>query len=67
MVFVCGTNAFNPMCRYYWVSALNNMPLICYCIGLQSSCVVMVKLFGACVCLQNASFLEYYGILDKNA
>uniref|UniRef100_A0A452I826 Semaphorin-6D n=1 Tax=Gopherus agassizii TaxID=38772 RepID=A0A452I826_9SAUR len=22
MVFVCGTNAFNPMCRYYWLNTL---------------------------------------------
>lgn len=37
MVFVCGTNAFNPMCRYYRVRELK-MSLICYWFCLHWLC-----------------------------
>lgn len=37
MVFVCGTNAFNPMCRYYRVRILN-MSLMCYWFCLHQLC-----------------------------
>uniref|UniRef100_A0A8C3SCS9 Semaphorin 6D n=1 Tax=Chelydra serpentina TaxID=8475 RepID=A0A8C3SCS9_CHESE len=59
MVFVCGTNAFNPMCRYYWVSTLNNMPLICCFIDLQSN---YGKLYSATV----ADFLASDAVIYRS-
>uniref|UniRef100_A0A674HZA1 Semaphorin 6D n=1 Tax=Terrapene triunguis TaxID=2587831 RepID=A0A674HZA1_9SAUR len=58
MVFVCGTNAFNPMCRYYWVSTLNK-PFICCFIGLQNN---YGKLYSATV----ADFLASDAVIYRS-